>query len=170
MRSNWGRPPAPQWAAILFVAMCTCASTGASNQIYFIWDRSKGKSSVTDHHFVYKCYYNLVCVVMRSNWGRPPAPQWAALLCVAMCTCSSTGASDQIYFIWDRRKGKSSGSDHPLVYKRYCNLVCVVMRSNWGWPPAPQWATILCVAMCTCGASGDQIYFVWDSSKGKSSD
>jgi hypothetical protein len=30
--------------------------------------------------------------------------------------------------VWDSSKGKSTGSDHPLAYKRYYNLVWVPMR------------------------------------------
>jgi hypothetical protein len=39
-------------------------------------------------------------------------------------------------------QGKSAGSDHRLSHKRYYDLVCVVRRSNLGWPPAPHWVTI----------------------------
>jgi hypothetical protein len=90
---------------------------------------------------------NLVCILRRSNLGWLPATLWATISCERLTTAASTAASDQLYFVWDSSKGKSTGSDHSLAYKRYYNVVCVLRRSNLGRPQAPLWATISCVAM-----------------------
>jgi hypothetical protein len=74
-------------------------------------------------------YNNLVCVLRRYNLGAQPAPHLATISCVALFTFASTGASGQSYFVWDSSKGKSTGSDHLLHYKRYNNVVCVLRRS-----------------------------------------
>jgi hypothetical protein len=102
--------------------------------------------------------------------GRPPAPHWASISCVALSTSAKTTASDQIYFVWHSSKGKLTGSDHHHTYQRYDNLVCVPRRSNLGQPPAPHWATKSYVELSKSAstAASDQIYFVWHSSKGTS--
>jgi len=164
-----GWPPAPHWVTISCVALSTTSSTTASDQIYFVWDSSKGKSTGSDLIPAYKRYYNLVCVLRRSNLGWPPAPHWATISYVALSTTSWTTASDQFNFVWDGSKGKSTGSDRLLTYKRYYNLVCVLRWSNLGWPPAPHWATIAYVALSATSWTGasDQLYFDWIYSKGK---
>jgi hypothetical protein len=96
--------------------MSTSAPTGASDQFYFVWDSSKGKSTGSDHPRPYQRRYKLICVLLRYNLGRLPAPHCAAISYVTMSTSASTGASDQFYFVWDSSKGKSTGSDHPLPY------------------------------------------------------
>jgi hypothetical protein len=130
MRSNLDLPPAPHLATISYAALSTSTSTGATDQIYFVWDSSKGKSTGSHHLLTYNRYYNLVCVVTRSNFGWPPAPHWATISYVALFTLTSTGATDHMYFDWDGGKGKSAGSHHLLTYNRYYNLVCVLTRSN----------------------------------------
>ena len=47
--------------------------------------------------------------------GLPPAPHRATISYLAMSTSLSTAASDQLYFVWDSSRGKSSGSDHHLA-------------------------------------------------------
>jgi len=73
--------------------------------------------------------------------GLPPKLHWATISCLALFFTASTScpsaASNEIYFVWDSSKGKSTGSDHHLTYKRYYNLVCVLKRSNLGWPRPP---------------------------------
>jgi surface antigen len=135
-----GWSPAPQWAAISCVALSTSAPTAASDQLRFVSDSSKGKSTASDHHLAYKRHCNLVCVLKRSILGWSPAPRWAAISCVALSTSAPTAASDQLCFVWDSSKAKSNTSDHHLAYKRHCNLVCVLRRSILGWSPAPRWA------------------------------
>jgi hypothetical protein len=90
--------------------------------------------------------------------------------CVALSTSSPAGAIIQMKFVWDSSRGKSTGSDHLHAYNRYCNLVCVLRRSNLGLGLAPHWATILCVALSTSSPAGAtvQLKFVWVSCKGKS--
>jgi len=134
---NLGWAPAPHWATISCVALSTSLSTGASDQLYFVWDSSKGKSTGSDRILAHKPYYELICSLRRSNLGWSPASHWATISYVALSTCSSTGASEQLYFVWDSSKGKSTGSDHLLAHKRYYNLLCVLRRSNLGWSPAP---------------------------------
>jgi uncharacterized DUF497 family protein len=170
MWSNLGLGLEPHWATILCVALSTSSPTGASDQLKFVWDSSKGKSTGSDHLHAYNQCYNLVCVLRRSNLGLGLAPHWSTILCVALSTSSPTGASDQLKFVWDSSKGKSSGSDHFLSYNRYYNLVCDLMWSNLGLGLEPHWATISCVALSTSSPTGasDQLKFVWDSNKGKS--
>jgi len=170
MSSNLGWPPAQYWENISYAVMSSCASTGSSDQLNFVWDSSKGKSTWSNYRLTYKRYYNLVCVLRRYKLGWPPAPLWASISCLALSISSATGASDEVYFVWDSSKGKSTGSDHRLTYKRYYNLVCVLRRSNLGWPPVPLWASISCLALSISSATGasDQLNFVWDSSKVKS--
>jgi len=55
---------------------------------------------------------------------------------------SSSGAGQQIQFVWERNKNKRAGSSHHNTYKRHYNILCVVMRANLGRPPAPHWAII----------------------------
>ena len=141
-----GWPPPPRWATISCVAPSTSASNAASDQLCFVWDGSKGKSTGSDHLLTYKGYYNLVCVLRRSNLNLPPPPHWATISCVALSTSASTAASDQLCFVWDSSKGKSTGSDHRLACGQHHNLVCVLRRSNLGLPQAPHWATISYVA------------------------
>jgi len=138
-----GLPPAPLWAAISRLALPTCASNGASDQLYFPWDSSKRKSTGSDHPITYKRYYNPVLELRRSSLGLPPAPLWAAISRLALPTCASTGASEKLCFVWDSSVRKSTGSDHPLTYKRYYNPVCALRRSSLVFPPAPLWAAIL---------------------------
>jgi hypothetical protein len=57
---------------------------------------------------------------------RMSAEKVPTISCVALCPSASSAASDQLYFVWDSRKGKSTGSDHHLTYKRYYNLVCLL--------------------------------------------
>jgi hypothetical protein len=121
---------APHWATISCVSLSTSASTGASDQLNFVWDSSKGKSTGSDQSLWSGGHHNLVCVLRRSNLGWPPAPHWATISCVALSTSASTGARDQLYFVWDSSKGKSTGSHHLLLYSLYYNLVCVLRRSN----------------------------------------
>jgi WD40 repeat protein len=131
-------PPAPCWAAISCQAPSTCASSGASDQLCFVWDGSKGKSNGLNQLHTYRRYYYLVCVLRRSILDWPPAPCWAAISCLAPSTCASSGASDRLCFVWDGSKGKSNGSNHHRTYRRYYNLLCVLRRSILDWPPAPQ--------------------------------
>jgi hypothetical protein len=159
-RSNLGLAPPPHWTTISYLALSTSASTAAGDRLYFVWGGNKGKLTGSDHHLVYKRYYILVCVLRRSNLGRPPAPHWTTISYLALSTSTSTTASDRLYFVWDGNKGKSTGSDHPLVYKRYYNLVCVLRRSNLGLSPAPHWATMSCVVLSTSAstAASDQLF------------
>jgi hypothetical protein len=150
MRSNLGWWPAPHWAAMSYLApLSTCASTGASYQLCFGWDRGKVLSYCSDLSHNYKRYCNLECVLMRSSLGWPPAPHWTTKSYLALSTCASNGASYQLCFVWDSSKSKSTGLDHSHNYKRYCNLECVLMRSNLGWPPAAHWAVISYLALST---------------------
>jgi len=50
MRTNLGWPPAPHWPTLSCVALSVLASTAASDQLYFVWDTSRGKSAASDHH------------------------------------------------------------------------------------------------------------------------
>ena len=102
--------------------------------------------------------------------GWPQATHSAIVSYVAQSTSSPSTASAQLYFLWDSSKGKSTGSDHLLTYKRYYNLVSVLRRTNLGWPPAPHWATISCVALSTPASTSasDQLFFDTDESKAKS--
>ena len=59
--------------------------------------------------------------------GWSPAPHWATISCVALSTPGPTAASDPIKFVWDSSKGKSTGSDHCRAYKRYYNVICVLL-------------------------------------------
>jgi hypothetical protein len=138
--------------------------------LYYVWNRTNSKSTGSDHHLAYKRYYNLVFVLSRSNLGLTPAPHWATILYLEPSTSASSAASDQLYFVWNRSKGKSTGADHHLAYKRYYNLVYLLRRSNLGVSPAPHWATILYLAPSTSApsAASDHLYFVWNRSKGKS--
>jgi len=129
--------PAPHWATILYLAPSTSASSAADVQLYFVWNRSKGKSTGSDHHLAYKRYYNLVFVLSSSNLEWWPAPHWATILYLAPSISASSAASDQLYFVWNRSKGKLTGLDHHLAYKRYYNPVFVLSRSNMDWSPAP---------------------------------
>jgi hypothetical protein len=136
MRSNSGLPPAHNWATISYVPLLICASTGASDQLFFVWGRSKGKSTGPHHLLTRKRYHKLVCAVKRSNFYLPPAHNWVTISYLAPSTSASTGASDQLFFVWGRSKGKSTGSDRYVSYGRLDNLVCVVMRSNLEFGPA----------------------------------
>jgi hypothetical protein len=169
MRSNLGWPPATFWDSKSSVALSTCSSAGASDQLYFVSDSSKGKSTGSGHHLVWKGHYNLVFVQMRSNWGWPSATLLTAISYLALFTCASAGASDQLYFVWDGSKDKSTCSGHHLVWKGHYNLVFVQMRSNLGWPSATFGDSKSSVALSTSASAGasDQLYFVWDSSKRK---
>jgi len=108
-----------------------------------------------------------------SNWSRlgwPPAPhsanisylthrpQWQKPLLVTNCTLFGIVV-----------KVNSTGSDYHLERRQHHNLVCVLSRTNLGLPPAPHWATIsyLTPSTLASNAASDQLYFVWDSSKGK---
>jgi hypothetical protein len=142
-------PQAPHWATKSSLVLSTSSSPGASDQLYFVWDSSNGKSTGSDHLLTYIRHYDLECVRIRSNCGLPPAPHWAATSYLALLTFASTDASDQIYFVWDSSNGKSTGSDHCLTYVRHYDLEWVWMRSNLGWPPAPHWATISSLALST---------------------
>jgi hypothetical protein len=119
---------------------------------------------------MYLQHFNLERVRIRSDLGWPPAPHWATFSFVALSTSASTGASDQLYVVLDSSKGKSTGSDHVLLYLQHFNLVWVQVRSDLGWPPAPHWAAFSFVALSTSASTGarGQLYFVWDSSKGGS--
>jgi hypothetical protein len=165
-----GWPPAPLSAANTYPSLATSASSAASAQIYFVWDSSKGKSTGSDHLLTYKRYYNLVWELRRSNLGWPQATHSAIVSYVAQSTSSTSTASAQLYFVWGSRKGKSTGSDHLLTYKRYYNLVWELRRSNLGLPQATKSAaeSYPSLATSSSSAASAQIYFVWDSSKGKS--
>ena len=165
-----GWPPATHWATISFISLYTSASSTATGPIYFVWDSRKGKSTGSDHCLTYIRCHNLVCARMRSNLDLPPATHWATISNLSLSTSASSAATDSLYFDWDSRKGKSTGSDHHLTYIRYYNLVCVRMRSNLGWPPATHWATISYVSLSTSASSTatGPLYFVWDNRKGKS--
>jgi hypothetical protein len=104
-----GWSSAPHWATISHVTQPTSASTGASDQFYFVWDTSIDKSTSSDKCRTYKRYYNVVYVLKRSNLGWPPAPHWASIKYLPLSTSASTGASDQFYFVWDTSKGKATG-------------------------------------------------------------
>jgi len=155
-------PLAPHRATILYLALSTMTSTGASDRLQIVGDSRKGKSTGSDHHLDHTRYYNLACVVRRSNLGWPPATHWTTISYLALSTTTSTSASDRLYCVWDSRKGKSTGSDHHLAHTRYYNLVCVARRSNLRWPQAPHWATILYLALSTITstAASDRLYFV----------
>jgi hypothetical protein len=130
-RLIWGWPPAPRWATISCVVLSTSTSDAASEQLYFVWDISKDKSTGSDHRLPYKRYYNLVCVLRRLIWGWPPAQHWATISFVALSTSASDAVSEQIYMVWDISKGKSTGSDHLHALDTLYNLVCVLRRSIW---------------------------------------
>jgi hypothetical protein len=147
--SNLWWSPAPHCVTISIVAMCTSASSVAGDQIYFVWDSSKGKSTALDQRLSNKRYYNLVWVLRRSNLDWPPAPHCVTISCVALCTSAPYTDSIKINFVRDSSKGKSIASDHRFTYKRYYNLVSVTRRSNLWWPQAPHWVTISIVALCT---------------------
>ena len=153
MRSNLGLRFAPHWATISYVVLSASASTAATDQIKFVWDGNKGKSSGSDHVLTLKPYYNLVCELRRSNLGWPPAPHWATILYVALSAFASSAATNQLYFVWDSSNGKSTGSDHLLTYKRYYNLVWELRRSNLGWPQATHSAIVSYVAQSTSSPS-----------------
>jgi hypothetical protein len=124
MWANLGWQPAPHWAAILSLALSTCASSGAGDQLSFGWGRRKNKTTATSHLLTYKRYYNLVCGLMWATLGRPPAPHWATTLSLARSTCASSDAGDQLSFGWGHRKIKTTATSHLFTYKRYYNLVC----------------------------------------------
>jgi hypothetical protein len=107
-----GLPPSPHSASISCVVLSTSAPTGASDQLYFVWDSSKRKSTGSRHRLTYTRYYNLVCVRRRSTMGLPPAPRSVSISCVALSTSASTGASDHLYFGEDSSTGKSNVSRH----------------------------------------------------------
>jgi hypothetical protein len=132
-----GLLPSPHSATISCLTLFLFTSSAASDQLYFVWDSSKGTSTGSDHLLIYKRYYNLVCVLRRSNLSWLPSPHSATISCLALSSSTSSAASDQLYFVWDSSKGKSTGSDHLLVYKRYYNLVCVLRRSNLSWLSSP---------------------------------
>jgi hypothetical protein len=170
MRFNCGWPPAPHWATTSYLALSTSASCGASDQIYFVRESNKLKSTGSDHLLTYLRHYDLVWVRMRSNCGWPAAPHGATISSLALSTSASTDASDQIYFVWDSSKRKSTGSDHLLTYIRHYDLECVWIRFNCWLPQAPHWATTSYLALSTSASSdaSDQIYFVWDRGNHKS--
>jgi hypothetical protein len=115
MWSNLGLGLEPHWATILRVALSTSSPAGASVQMKFVWGSSKGKSTGSDHLHAYNRYYNLVCVLRRSNLGLGLRPHWSTIFCVALSKSSPTGVSDELKFVWDSSKGKSTGSDHHLA-------------------------------------------------------
>ncbi len=63
-----------------------------------------------------------VQVTQLSNLFVTVSPQNRRMMMTIQPPIPSTGASDQIYFVWDSSKGKSTGSDRLLTYKRYYNL------------------------------------------------
>jgi hypothetical protein len=66
-RSDLCLPAAAHWATISCVELSTSASTAASDQLHFVWNGSKRISTVSDHLLTCKRYYNLVCVLRRSD-------------------------------------------------------------------------------------------------------
>jgi hypothetical protein len=114
---------APHWATESCLVLSASSSSTASDHLCFCWDSSKGKSTGSHRHLDYKRYYDLVCIVMRSNLVWSPAPHWATISCLVLSTSSSSAASDQLCFGWDSSKGKSTGSHRHLAYKRYYDLV-----------------------------------------------
>jgi len=150
--------PPLHWASISCLAQSSFASTAARDQSYFVWERNKGKSTGSDHLLTYIRYFNLVCVMRMSNLASPPPPHCATISCLALSTSSSSAASDQCYVVWEGSKGKSTSSDHLLIRKHYCNLVCELWRSNLAWLPPLHWASISCLALSTStpSAASDQ--------------
>jgi len=150
-QSNLGWPPTLHWATISCLPLSTSCPSTASKEIYFVCDSSKGKSegksTGSDHHFTYKRYYNLVCVLKQSNMGWPPTLHWATISCLPLFTSCPSTASKEIYFVWDSSKGKSDVSGHHLTYTRYYNLICVLWRSNSGWLPISQGHDIMSSAV-----------------------
>ena len=69
----------------------------------------------------------LVCVRMRSNLSLPPAPHRATISYLAMSTSLSTAASDQLYFVWDSSRGKSSGSAQTIISRRAVTIILFVL-------------------------------------------
>jgi hypothetical protein len=112
----FGLAARPQWATISCVALSTSTPFAATHEFDFVWDGSKCKSAGSDHLFAYKRYYNLVCVLRWSSLGWPTAPHRAPISCVALSTSTPSDATDQLILVLNRRKGKSTGSDHLLAY------------------------------------------------------
>jgi hypothetical protein len=96
----------------------------------------------------------LVSVEMRSLLGLPPTPHWATTSCVAQSMSASSGAMEQICFVWDSSNNKSTGSSNHTVQEQRHILVNVLMRSDLGLPPTPHWATTSCVAQSMSASSG----------------
>jgi hypothetical protein len=113
---NLGWPPARHRATISSLALSACASPGVSDQLYFVWESSKRKSTGSDHLLTYLRHYDHECALIRFNCGLSQEPHWATTSYLALSTCASTDASDQIYYVKERNKRKSTGSDHPLTY------------------------------------------------------
>jgi len=148
-----GWSPTPHWATISCVALSTSASTAARDQLYFVRVGSKGKSSGSDDQ-----YYNLVCVLRRSNLGWPPAPHWAIILYVALSTSASTAArviDNTLYGIAERFSNRLIPSSHlqTILQPRMCTEEVYL-----GWSPAPLGHHIVCSAVhIRINAASDQI-------------
>jgi hypothetical protein len=168
--TNLGWPPAPHWATTSYVAQSMSASSGVSEQLQFVWDDSKNKSTGSGHHRTYTRYYNLLKGLERSKLSLPPAPHWATTSYVAQSMSASSGVSEQLQFVWVDSKNKSTGSGHHPTYTRYYNLLKGLERTNLSLPPAPHWATTSYVAQSMSASSdvSEQLQFVWDDSKNKS--
>ena len=164
MREYLGLPPSPHWAVITYAMTVISSSSGAGQQIQFVWDSRNNKQAGPSRHNTYKRHYNIICVVMRADLGWPPASHWAAITYAMTVISSSSGAGQQIQFVWDSRNNKQAGPSRHNTYKRHYNLVCVVMRADLGWPPASHWAAItyaMTVISSSSGA-GQQIQLVSD--------
>jgi hypothetical protein len=109
-RSRWDNlswSHEPNLTTISSLALSASASTRSCDQLYSVWDSSKGKSTGSGHPLAQKWLYNLVCILRRSKL------QFGLVNSITIC--ASAGASDQVHLVWDSNKGKSTGSDHLLV-------------------------------------------------------
>ncbi len=139
-RSNLGYPPAPRWATISYVALSTSTSTVASDQIYFVWDSSNGNqpahSIVSPTHDTTTSYVSRGGPVLagrqHNHIGPSSAPHWAVISCVALSTSTSTtGASDQIHFVWDSGNGNQAA--HTIVLPTHDTTTSYVSRGGPIW-------------------------------------
>jgi hypothetical protein len=92
---NLGWPPASHWAAITYAMTVISSSSGAGQQIQFVWDSRHNKWDVTSRHNTYKRHYNILCVVMRENVGLPQSPHCAAIT-YAMTVISSSWSANTV--------------------------------------------------------------------------
>ncbi len=122
-------PQAPPLTTISCVAQWTSASTGASDQFYFVWDSSNGKSTGSDlrlrpssqpqtiHTTTSYKYWGGPFGACRQHHIGPPYRLYNALD-IRLNRCWWP-----IILGWDGKKGKSTGPDLLLTDRRYYNLV-----------------------------------------------